>query len=1258
MKTRYSFLISILLFMLLNLSYTYSETQTKIKNNFKHLTTKDGLSQNSVTDILKDQYGFIWFGTYNGLNRYNGYGFKQFPMEKGNPKALSSKSIRAITEDKEGYIWIGTLGGGVCRYNPITERFNQYLNDPEDSTSIGGNIVKEIYEDKEGILWFGRPNGISKYNPQQDNFTQYNLYAKGYKIPEINQITGIYEGQNHILWIGSKGGLFFEDRKDSVFNPQPFDASKYQIQNINLAQTFYEDSESNLWIGTHGSGIFKFDSSRSQVLQYTTSAPPGRRISSNLVVSIEQDKHGRIWIGTRGGGLNIYYPERNKISTIKSNQSKSSSLSVNSISEIYNSNNNMVWIGTIDGGVNTYYTSKEQFKSLTHKKNNSNSLINNHINNLKRYKNTILIGTDKGLDRYNPATGNYKHYQIPEDESNINEIINIATDDNDIVWLGTNGAGLIKYNLKNKNYKIYNEQNGLSHNYVYSIAIGEKNTIWIATQNGGLNRFNPKTETFTYFIEKSYSKKTMGTDRLNVLYKDTTNKLWIGTPINGLYYYDIEKKQFTNVSKKISDTSSIPSNFITTIIKSSQGNIWAGTNNGLLNYDPQTKKLDRFLVDANLPSHVIQGIIEDSKGFLWLSTDRGLIKFNPSTRNYHHFTESDGLVSNQFYINSYVKFSNHFYFGTSTEGIVHFRPENIHKDTSAPKIKITDLKISNKSVPIGEYRAGRTILNKSISHTDKIQLSHRDDIISFNFVALHYAAPEKNQYAYKLENFETSWNYSGNRRFATYTNLSPGEYTFHVKGANNDNVWNNKGTKLDIVIPPPFWQTNWFYILITLVSIGGVVLIIHYRTKSIKERQDFLEEMNRKLNTQIEQKDKAIQEKMEAKEELEKVKNYIDNIINSMPSILISVNANGKIIRWNQRAFEETGISPDEAIGQYLKDVFPRLSKEEKKVERAIENHEIRKSTDNKVETENETRYEDITIYPLDNDETEGAVIRIDDKTEQKQLEEMMIQSEKMLSVGGLAAGMAHEINNPLAGMMQNASVVINRLTNTELSANQEVAQRLDIDMEKIQRFMQERNIIEQLELINESGRRASKIVKNMLSFARKNESKFTPVQITDLLEDTVDLAQNDYDLKKKYDFRKINIEREYENNLPKIQCERSKIQQVFLNLLKNGAEAMHKKMDSGELKNPKFILRTKSKDGKVKIEIEDNGPGIPDKVRKRVFEPFFTTKEVNKGTGLGLSVSYFIVTENHNGEMRVESTPGEYTKFIIILPIQLQENQ
>jgi PAS domain S-box-containing protein len=387
-----------------------------------------------------------------------------------------------------------------------------------------------------------------------------------------------------------------------------------------------------------------------------------------------------------------------------------------------------------------------------------------------------------------------------------------------------------------------------------------------------------------------------------------------------------------------------------------------------------------------------------------------------------------------------------------------------------------------------------------------------------------------------------------------------------------------------------------------------------------------------------------------AEEELRRLRNLLGNIVDSMPSVLVGVDTQGKVTQWNREAEKATLVAAQQARGRMLPEVFPQLSGEMGKVFEAIRSFETQKDLKVATDIEGERRYSDVTVYPLIDDAIEGAVIRIDDVTERVRIEELMIQSEKMLSVGGLAAGMAHEINNPLAGILQNVQVIQNRLS-SKLRKNQQVAEACGISIVAIESYLEQRGVYRMIDSIISSGRRAAQIVENMLSFSRKSAAEYVPHDLAELLDKTVELVSNDYDLSKRYDFRQIRIVRDYDAKLPEVPCEASKIQQVFLNILRNGAEAMAESRSNTV--QPQFTLRLRTEGDMVRIEIEDNGPGMEEEVRRRAFEPFFTTKGVGFGTGLGLSVSYFIITENHFGTMDVSSKAGIGSNFIIRLPLE-----
>jgi PAS domain S-box-containing protein len=396
------------------------------------------------------------------------------------------------------------------------------------------------------------------------------------------------------------------------------------------------------------------------------------------------------------------------------------------------------------------------------------------------------------------------------------------------------------------------------------------------------------------------------------------------------------------------------------------------------------------------------------------------------------------------------------------------------------------------------------------------------------------------------------------------------------------------------------------------------------------------------------QQARFISERKAAEAELRRLRNYLSNIIDSMPSVLVGVDHKGRVTQWNKQAERATGLLSDQVAAKPLNTVFPQLMDQKDRIKTAIRERRVISLSKVLRKMERESRYEDITIFPLVGSGVEGAVIRVDDVTGQVWMEEMMIQSEKMMSVGGLAAGMAHEVNNPLAGILQNAAVLENRLMG-DLPANRKAAEAVGITLSAIRQYLERRKLPGMIENIRASGIRAATIVGNMLSFARKSDQRVSSHDLGSLLDQTLELVRTDYDMKKRYDVKQIRIEREYDPVAPPVPCEAGKVQQVFMNILKNGAEAMAEVTDAPA--PPAFVLRVQNAGDWVRVEIEDNGPGMDEKTRRRIFEPFFTTKPVGRGTGLGLSVSYFIITDDHGGQMHVRAAEGGGTCFVIRLP-------
>lgn len=391
-----------------------------------------------------------------------------------------------------------------------------------------------------------------------------------------------------------------------------------------------------------------------------------------------------------------------------------------------------------------------------------------------------------------------------------------------------------------------------------------------------------------------------------------------------------------------------------------------------------------------------------------------------------------------------------------------------------------------------------------------------------------------------------------------------------------------------------------------------------------------------------------ITERKRSAREVQRMRYYLKNILDSMPSILIGVDTEGRITELNQGAERASGVAQAEAQGHSFVEIFPYLESQRDRVRAAIRNRIPLRNERIVFEKEGWSHYADVMVYPLMTDGIMGAVVRVDDVTQRVRIEEMMVQTEKMMSIGGLAAGMAHEINNPLSAILQSCQNILRRVS-ADLPANIALAEQLDLDLAKVHLYLTKRGILRFLEGIHDAGKRASRIVADMLAFSRRSDAEFAPTRVDEILDTVIRLAASDYDLKKKYDFRQVKIIKDYDPNLVEISCDRTEIEQVMLNLVKNAAQAMN---EAGTPQPRRIILRTRRKGNDAFLQVEDNGPGMDEDIRHRVFEPFYTTKRGGKGTGLGLSVSYFIITEQHGGEISVSSTLGQGSCFTIRLPV------
>ncbi len=821
--------------------------QTDANHLFEHISVEEGLSQSSVYSIYQDSQGFMWFGTEDGLNRYDGYNVQIFNHNAGDLDGLSNNTIYTICEDSNECIWLGTHGGGLNKFDRNTGKFSVYLSDPEDPTTLSSNYVYSIIKDPllDGVLWIGTTGGLNRYDTASNQFTT-NLTEYG--IPESmngQTINILYLDHQNILWIGSGNGLASLDHKTHEFKQYLSDPIDAQSLSGNYIYSIHEDTGRRLWVGTD-QGLDAFDGQTGKFKHYPSNPGDSNTIPNDLVNSIYTDYSGNTWFGT-ASGLSKFEPGDERFTHYFSNPNDPESISADNVLSIFEDRSHVLWIGTSGGGVNKYDLKGHKFSHYQSDPHNPNSLNDNQIMALfKDHAQVLWIGTSKGgLNKFNRASGQFTHYlNDPGDPHSLsdNSVAFIYEDRFQNLWIGTD-AGLNKFNKTMEQFTSYRHDpdnpRSLSSDFVSSMVEDSAGVFWIGTLGGGLNRFDSNQEIFLSYQSSPDVHSSLIDNSIYTVIQDRNGFLWIGTD-SGLDKFDKKTGSFTHYKSIQDDPNSLNISSVYSIIEDQSGLLWIGTGGGGLNvFDRNKGVFSAFTKKDGLANDVVYGIVESDAGELWLSTNLGLSRFNSETESFTNYTISDGLQSNEFNGGAYcISEDDEIFFG-GINGYNSFYPEKIEDNSNLPSIVITDFFLFNELVVPGVDSP----LEKPVSMAESVTLDYSNDVISFGFCALEFTAPEKNQYAYMMEGFDSDWIYCGNRRFVTYTNLTPGVYTFKVKGSNNDGVWNNAGTALKLVITPPFWQRAWFRFLGGIFIFSLIAVIYRTRIRSIEKNKKILEKL-------------------------------------------------------------------------------------------------------------------------------------------------------------------------------------------------------------------------------------------------------------------------------------------------------------------------------------------------------------------------------------------------------------------------------
>ncbi len=797
---------------------------------FERFNLEQGLSQGSAHCMLQDHKGFMWFGTQDGLNQFDGYNFTIYRHDKYNPSSISDNFIRAIHEDKDGNIWIGTLSGGLDRFDPYSGAFTSFRFDKNNPEGISSDNVTSIFQDHTGILWVGTDNGLnmmSMLKTGRPSFTKFHHKASEKGSISDNEITVIFEDRNKTLWIGTQTGLNKYDRA----------ANSFELINIGsrgYITAIAEDRLGNLFIGTREDGLFRLEQ-----LDITAAVVPQhltfRGISSSEVTALLVDPAGNLWIGFGNEGLVRWDMHSDEQLHIRSDPASPQSLSNDLVYSLYFDTFGNLWVGTLNG-VDKYSEGNQKFLFYQNVPGIPGHNFNSVFAIVKDAAGNIWTGTRQGLFR---QVHNSRRVATPPERIEglqDDAVRSLYVDRAGRLWVGTEKGTLEQFDPLKKTFSPISISNELAENAIYVIAEDDSGTLWLGTANG-LYSMDPASRLIKYYDWQKTIQTNTRSREIRALAINDRNNVWIGTRGAGLFLFDRQNERFTNFNNIPGDSFSISHNVVASIhLDPDNESIWLGTASGLNHFRVSEGKFYSYTERHGLPNDVVYGILPDDQGFLWLSTNNGLVRFDRRQNTFRVYDVTDGLQGNEFNAGAYHRSKDGQLFFGGINGYNAFYPEQIRDNDLLPEIVLTGFKVFNEAVD----------LQSSLAYVDHISLTHEDYVFSFEFSAIHLSAPQKNQYAYMLKGFDPGWVYT-QRRFATYTNLDPGTYTFQVKASNNDGVWNEKGMAIKIIIKPPFWKTWWFYGFV-MVLLGGLVYgVYQFRVGQIRAEEELKTEFNKKL---------------------------------------------------------------------------------------------------------------------------------------------------------------------------------------------------------------------------------------------------------------------------------------------------------------------------------------------------------------------------------------------------------------------------
>ncbi|HEX4576687.1 MAG TPA: two-component regulator propeller domain-containing protein [Edaphobacter sp.] len=1154
---------------------------------FAHISFGEGPSHSRISAIVEDNQGFVWFGTQDGLRRYDGYRSREYRHDPKNSNSLSGNFIMTLFKDRSGKLWVA-CDEYLDLFDPTTDVFTHY-----EGASSNGQI-SDINQDHDGMIWLATNKGLIRLDPATRQTSRYVPSSDNPQSLSNIAIGSTFEQRDGTFWVATGRGLDVFDRRTGKVT-QHLSLPGYFLLHAGPIR-LYEDRGGTLWVTfCSGSGLAVVDRRGGRLVQYSFNQDNSENTPLPGVRSILEDGEGTLWLGTSSNGLLKLDRNRSSAVRYRNDPTDPDSLSADRVDSLYEDHEGDIWVGTASGGVNRVAGHPLSFQRFPFERWLPRSLgLNSTLNTLSTVyqdsRGVLWIATVGALDRIDRTTGHGSSYQLtggPGQPAHV-FVRTIMEDDSGHMWFGTDGGGLRRFDLQSGRFNTYRHNSAepwsLPDDDAESLLIDHKGTLWVATHNG-VAALDQKTGRF-----RTYQMSGESFSQYRAMAQDSDGAIWLGTWDSGVRRLDPATGQFTVYRGGPGSPGSLSSNQVHALCVDKSGTLWVATSTGLNRFDPVTRTFTNYDESNGLPNSNVNGILEDERGDLWLSTSNGISRFAPQAMTFRNYSVADGLPANEFYgANAGFKSRTGEMFFSSRAGLTTFFPEKVVDNPYVPPVVLTDFQLFDQSVPVG----GSSPLQQSISVARSLTLTHAQSIFSFEFSALSYANPEKNRYRYRLEWLDSKWNETdSSRRFVTYTTLAPGDYVFRVQGSNNRGIWNENGASVRIHILPPWWSTWWFRAAVAASLLFLLWCAYHLRVRQLKGQEKQLRD-----------------------------------VIDAVPANIWSSSPDGAVDFVNQRWQELTGLPPEEARGwNWQAAVHPEdragfLSHWRSAIKngQAME-HEVRVRR-----ADGGYRWLFVRNVPLRDEKGNiakwyGTSFDIDDR---KRAQDALRQTQgdlehinRVSMMGELAASLAHEIKQPISAAKTNAEACLLWLLRDppDLPEMREAA----------------------TEMIRET-QRAADIIDRLRSFYRKGTAPLRElVDVNEVAQEMLPLLHSEA---SRY---KVSMRTDLAAGLLKTEADRVQLQQVFMNLMLNGIEAM--KDTGGEL----TIKSEQTESGQLQISITDTGVGLPGEKVDHIFDAFFTTK--SQGTGMGLTITRSIIEAN-GGQLRASANNGRGATFYFTLP-------